>query len=324
MSTRIHVAVGVIYSSDKKQVLISKRKANQHLAGFWEFPGGKVEKDEDIQSALRRELHEELAIDIKSSSQLTTVSYDYQDKKVFLDIWQVDEWNGKPESKEGQEFTWVDIDKLNQYKFPEANLHIVNTLSLSSIYLVSPKTYNKIDEFMTTVEQCFKAGIKLFQLRLESRKEPEYPQLISKLILLTEKHCVKFIINQDLSIINKYKVDGVHLKSEQLFEFDKRPIDEEFILGASCHNERELVQAKKLKVNYAFLSPVKKTQSHPESTPLGWENFKSLSSKVNFPLFALGGMRPDDLHIAKANNAHGIAMISAVWDTSSQFRGKIT
>lgn len=314
MNNRIHVAVGVIFSPDKKQVLISKRKSHQHLAGLWEFPGGKVEKGEDIHSALKRELYEELGIKVEKAMQLTTISYDYPDKGVLLDVWQVNEWSDEPESRENQELSWVNTNELSCYDFPEANKHIIQTLSLTPVYLISPQSYENACDFTSKIEQCFSFGIKLFQLRLDSIIEPEYSQLINRLSKLTQNNNVKFILNGEPSDIKKYTVDGIHIKSKQLFNFCERPISEKFILGASCHNEKELIQAEKLNVNYAFLSPVKKTSSHPDSIPLGWETFQRLSKKVKFPVYALGGMSLNEMEIAKYNNAYGIAMISSVWN----------
>lgn len=322
MNTRTHVAVGVIFSPDKKQVLISKRKSHQHLAGLWEFPGGKVEKGEDIHSALKRELYEELGIRVEELKQLTTISYDYPDKDVLLDVWQVNGWSGEPESRENQELRWVNTDELTLYDFPEANKHIIQTLSLKSVYLISPQSYEITCDFISTIEQCFSSGITLFQLRLESKIEPEYSQLINRLSKLTKNNNVKFILNGEPSDIKKHNVDGIHIKSKELFNFDERPVSEKMILGASCHNEKELLQAEKLNVNYAFLSPVKKTSSHPDSIPLGWKTFQSLSKKVKFPVYALGGMNLNELETAKSNNAYGIAMISAIWNEPEKINNK--
>ena len=313
MNSRIHVAVGVIVSQDKKQVLISKRTPKQHLAGLWEFPGGKVEKGENVEAALKREVYEELGIIVISCNQLITVSHDYPNKNVYLDVWLIEEWNGEPVAKEEQEFTWANINELSSFEFPEANKHIIQTLSLSPYYLISPESYGNITDFISVIGKSINFGVKLFQLRLKTRDEPEYSQLIKRINELTKKHNVKFIVNGKPNDIDKFNANGIHLKSEYLYDYNKRPINEEFILGASCHNEAELLQAEKINVNYAFISPVKKTGSHPEAIAIGWQQFKVLSEKVKFPVYALGGMSLDDLEIARQHNAYGIAMISAIW-----------
>ena len=102
MNQRTHVAVGVIYNSTKDKVLISKRSINQHLSGYWEFPGGKVEYNEDVNTALKRELFEELGITVIKAESYTSVRHDYGDKKVLLDVWKVSEWRGRPETQESE------------------------------------------------------------------------------------------------------------------------------------------------------------------------------------------------------------------------------
>jgi 8-oxo-dGTP diphosphatase len=317
VNTRIHVAVGVIYSSDLSRVLISKRTAKQHLAGLWEFPGGKVENNEDVISALERELHEELGIVVKEAKQLTTVTYDYPDKKVFLDVWKVKEWSGEPVSKENQQIVWSRIEELNNYNFLAANKHIIQTLSLSPVYVISQATYDDTSKLLSIAKQCFASGLKLFQLRLNSRSDSGFPKLVEKLSEMARSNDAKLILNGTPADINVFNVDGLHLKSGELMKYETRPIGESYILGASCHNEEELSCAEKLNVNYAFISPVYDTNSHPEKNGIGWDSFYNLKNKVNFPVYALGGMSPSELKIAKSYGAFGVAMISAIWNSST-------
>jgi len=315
VSARIHVAVGVIYNPNQDKVLITKRTTGQHLSGFWEFPGGKVEKNEDVFTALARELNEELGINVEEASRLTSISYDYPDKKVLLDVWQVNKWSGTAESKEKQQLAWVLINQLNNYAFPTANQYIIQSLFLSSTYLISQNSYADYSELLNKTEEYFSAGLKLFQLRLDTMGEAEFSILIEKLYRLSSKNNAKLILNGLPSDIGKYNIDGLHLKSSLLDKYDSRPIAEDYILGASCHNEKELLLADKINVNYAFLSPVLKTTSHPGQVAMGWDSFYKLSNKVNFPVYSLGGMKLTDLDVAKLYNAHGIAMINAIWNS---------
>lgn len=316
MDTRIHVAVGVIYNLNKDKVLITKRTAKQHLAGLWEFPGGKAEKDEDAFSALSRELYEELGIVVESAKRFTTVLYDYPDKNVFLDVWKVHEWSGKPTSREDQELSWSSIDSLKSYKFPEANQHIIQSLSLSKVYLISQESYDDVSRLLSVVSECFSAGLKIFQLRLRARNDYKFSLLVEKLGELAKENNAKVILNGIPADINAYNIDGIHLKSKELMTYESRPISEKYILGASCHNGKELVQAEKLNVNYAFISPVLTTISHPEKTAIGWDGFSRLNKKVNFPVYALGGMKPGDLKIAESYDAYGVAMIGEIWNST--------
>ena len=314
MNQRAHVAVGVIYNATKDKVLISKRSSSQHLAGYWEFPGGKVECNENVNSALKRELFEELGIIVIKAEAYTTVSHDYVDKKVLLDVWKVSEWHGQLESKESQEICWASISELNKYKFPDANKYIIQSILLAPMYVISKESYENYSHLYSVSEECFIAGLKVFQLRLKTDKNKSFQKIVITLSELASRYNAKLILNGLATDIDKYPIDGIHLNANELKRHRSRPVSEEYILGASCHNEEELHKAVEMNVNYAFLSPVKNTASHPEAIAIGWETFRNLVNQVNFPIYALGGMMPIDLKTAKNYGAYGIAMLGAVWN----------
>ncbi len=124
--TRIHVAVGIIKKDDK--IFICKRPEDKHQGGKWEFPGGKVEIGETVTEALARELKEEINIDVNSSHNFLEIHHDYPDKSVHLDIHIVEDFNGVATGHEGQLSTWVTINELGNYQFPEANAVIIEKL----------------------------------------------------------------------------------------------------------------------------------------------------------------------------------------------------
>ena len=123
----VHVAVGVIFN-DVKQILITRRSAESHQGGLWEFPGGKVELGETLEQALLRELNEELGIEVGRSTPLLQVHHDYGDKKVLLDVCVVWEFAGSARGLEGQAMEWVALNNLGDYEFPAANDPIVEAV----------------------------------------------------------------------------------------------------------------------------------------------------------------------------------------------------
>lgn len=123
---QLHVAVGVIIR--QQQVLLALRHAKQHQGDKWEFPGGKLEGAETVEQALKRELLEELAIQVTACQPLMQLSYEYPERSVLLDIWIVSAFTGEPQGVEGQPLQWVDIATLHQLTFPDANLPIVTRL----------------------------------------------------------------------------------------------------------------------------------------------------------------------------------------------------
>ena len=124
---RLHVAVGVILDA-RQNVLLTRRPEHVHQGGLWEFPGGKVEAEEELASALQRELREELGITPRKISPLIEIHHDYADKSVFLDVHVVWEFDGQPRGLEGQPMIWVPVDQLGEYHFPVANEPIIPAL----------------------------------------------------------------------------------------------------------------------------------------------------------------------------------------------------
>ena len=108
---RIHVVAAIIVGPDM-QIFISRRGDHLHQGGLWEFPGGKVELGESPDAALARELFEEIDIHVTHSQPFMQVEHDYVDKKVLLDIWQVDSFSGHAHGKEGQQCRWLSLEQL--------------------------------------------------------------------------------------------------------------------------------------------------------------------------------------------------------------------
>ncbi len=127
MKKLIHVAVATIVNTEN-QVLLALRQPHQHQGDLWEFPGGKVEAGETVFGALKREILEELGILVVSAKPLLTVSHDYDDRSVLLDVWHVENFDGTPNGQEGQTLSWSAISDLADYPFPAANAPIVLAL----------------------------------------------------------------------------------------------------------------------------------------------------------------------------------------------------
>ena len=139
MTTVVNVAVGVITRTNDegyRTFFLTKRLQSAHQGGKWEFPGGKVEKDETVAQALARELKEEVAIDVLSCQPLLTIEHTYPgkegsdkgDKNVCLDVFIVDNFIGEPSAQEGQGEGWYELAQLSNLDFPEANQAIIDKL----------------------------------------------------------------------------------------------------------------------------------------------------------------------------------------------------
>jgi len=106
--------------------------------------------------------------------------------------------------------------------------------------------------------------------------------------------------------------DGVHLTSTQLMQSQRRP--EAGLIGVSCHDAGELARAQALGADFAVLGPVQPTPSHPGAAGMGWDRFAALLGNCTLPVYALGGLRADDLDAAQRRGAHGISMMRAIWE----------
>lgn len=122
----IHAVAGILQRENK--LLVAERPVGKPYSGFWEFPGGKVELNELGEHALKRELHEELGIEVQTSQCLFEHQYTYPDKIVRLEVWHVTEFSGEPQGQENQELRWVTFDEMMELKLLEGNWPIVDRI----------------------------------------------------------------------------------------------------------------------------------------------------------------------------------------------------
>jgi 8-oxo-dGTP diphosphatase len=123
----LHVAAGVIRDGEGR-VLIAQRPPGRHLAGGWEFPGGKVAEGESVRDALERELREEIGIEVRSAEPLVRYRHAYPGRTVLLDVWTIAEYSGEPRALEGQPLRWESVDRLLEVGLLEADRPIVEVL----------------------------------------------------------------------------------------------------------------------------------------------------------------------------------------------------
>ncbi len=122
-----HIGVAVIWN-DQGQVLIDRRKPEGLLGGLWEFPGGKIEPGETVEACVRREIQEELGIDIAVGDLLCTVTHTYSHFKVTLNVHHCSHLSGDPQPIECDEVRWVSLEQIEEYPFPKANIQIIEAL----------------------------------------------------------------------------------------------------------------------------------------------------------------------------------------------------
>ncbi|MCW8889410.1 MAG: Nudix family hydrolase [Sedimenticola sp.] len=308
----IHVAVGVIQDSEGR-ILLSRRPDHVHQGGLWEFPGGKVERREDLSQALRREIREELGIEVLTHQPLITVTHNYPDKQVKLDVHRIVKYAGRPMGMEGQPLEWVAIEQLSDYPMPAADQPICNALKLPDSYLITGDDPADEAAFLGRLEASLNQGVRLVQLRAPGLTSEAYGRLASVVYPLCQRYGATLLANVPVEQVEVVEADGYHLSSQQLLSLSERPIAEDKWLSASCHNPQELQHAGRVGADFVVLSPVLTTTSHPGAEPIGWERFSDLIQHANFPVYALGGMETSMIQQAQASGAQGIAAIRALW-----------
>lgn len=308
----VDVAVGVITRADGA-VLLAERPAGKPKAGFWEFPGGKVEAGEAPAKALVRELHEELGIEVDTVAPWITREFEYSHMHVRLHMFRVMKWHGEPHGREGQHISWEDMHAINVEPLLPANHAILRALSLPAVYAISHASKYGADEFMNRLKIALENGVRLIQLRERNMEPEELTCLAQRVVSLAHTYGARVLVNGDVTVAKNSGADGIHLQANQFMASSTRPTTALF--GASCHNREELLKAAELNADFVVLSPVLPTPSHPGEPTVGWEHFAELCRGLPMPVYALGGMRLDMIETAMTHGAHGVSLLSAIWKT---------
>jgi len=302
--------VAVLIRSDGA-ALLAQRPETKVYAGYWEFPGGKIEPGEPVREALRREIREELGIEIERAYPWITRVFVYPHAKVRLHFYRVYAWRGEPRAVEHQAIAWQRPDAIELDPLLPANGPVIRSLMLPSEYAITRAGEIGLEPFLSRLEARLRGGLKLVQVRekiLAPRTAAEFAQ---RVVALAHAHGAKVLVNSDSALAREIGADGVHLTAEQLRGALTRP-DLPWC-GASCHSSEELRRAEALGVDLVVLGTVHATPSHPDAVPLGWEGFREIAKDAAVPVYALGGIVPSDLERALSCGAHGIAMVRGSW-----------
>ena len=315
MAKVTHVAVAIL-TKENGEFLLASRPQGKPWAGWWEFPGGKIEAGEAPEHALKRELQEELGIAASLIQPWLQRIYDYPQthdspaKTVHLHFFFVTEWQGELHAHEGQQLSWQNPQNITVSPVLPANAPIMKALALPPIYAISNAAEMGEEAFFVALKTQLKNGLKLIQLR-EPLCEPISMLLPEQIISLVHEFGAKILLNSDSELAKELGADGVHLPSAALLKLQQKP--ENLMVAASCHSTAELAHAQKLGLDFVVLSPVKPTKSHENAEALGWQKFTQLIEKIEIPVYALGGMTLDNLPQALSSGARGIAMQRAIW-----------
>jgi 8-oxo-dGTP diphosphatase len=244
----------------------------------------------------------------------------YPHATVRLNFFRVTEWRGELHPHEGQEFAWQYPLSLTLSRGGErglvspmlpANAPVLRALELPSLYAISNAAELGIEPFMARLEAKLDEGLRLVQLREKHLARDELRELARRVVALVHAHGARVLLNGDVALAQEVGADGVQLMATQLAGLRERPAVD--WCAASCHNTEELRRAEALGCDFALLSPVLPTRSHPGALHLGWENFAAIVAGSSIPVYALGGLTHGDMQTAWRHGAHGISLLRQAW-----------
>lgn len=311
------VAIGVLCHEDR--VLMELRHAQQSQGGKWAFPGGKIEAGEPPVAALIREFEEETGLITTHWEPLIRLRWSYDTGQVRLHVFISKHYRGTLKAKaDQQQLVWMPRSQLTGLEMPEANRPVLNALRLPSRMAITggfetPEAlYDKVAALLSLHHH------RLIQWRAPHLSRGTYLQHAKQMMPMVHRAGAKLLLNGDPSLLTYFsEADGLHLPSRYLAYLSQRPVPEHKLFGCAVHSAEALVEALSLSPDYVVLSPIQKTQTHPEAEALGWARAQALIEDYPVPVFALGGLQETDLALAKQHGFQGIAAISAWWPSET-------
>ncbi len=309
------VVAGVLTQADGR-ILLARRPPGKAYAGYWEFPGGKVEPGETLAAALVRELHEELGVVIAQPCRWITREFTYPHARVRLNFFRVFEWQGEPHPHEGQVFSWQLPDAVEVTPLLPANFPVLKALALPPLLGISHAESLGVDSFLARLDVALHNGLRLIQLRDKTLPEATRLLLARETVRRAHAFGARVLVNGNQELARAAGADGVHLDAAAATQWTARPAcaqSDSFLIGVSCHDAAELAHAAAIEADFTLLSPVLPTLTHPGAASLGWEIFSALAAASPIPVYGLGGLERGDIALAQTHGAHGVALLRGAW-----------
>ena len=302
----LNVVAGILLRPDQS-FLMASRPAGKVYAGYWEFPGGKVEPGETARAALDRELREELGIVTTRAEPWLVRTFSYPHARVRIRFFRVTRWEGQPRPLEGQGLTWHSAGVAELSPMLPANGPILAALQLPDLYGITAGGLVGEPDALRGVEQALQRGLRLIQVREKDFSPARLRQFAVQVIALARPCGARVLLNGDAPTARACAADGVHLDARRLLATSERP---DFpLVAASCHDAVELDHAQALGLDFAVWGPVLRTASHPDESARGWTALEAACATRVLPVFAIGGLDASHLAAAREHGAQGIAAI---------------
>jgi len=305
MKETIHCSIGVI-ENNSNYLLLRRQKSPYY--NYFEFPGGKIKKNEKPIETLQRELLEELDILTEKVSFIHSITHEYKEFSVCLYVYRIIKYKGKIKSNYKQEYIYCGKDFFKKIKCLESTYRIIKLLSLPRFLSISKPNHKTLEQDLekTKIKENFFLRFRDINgfYKNNSDKIPD----ISK---ICKKKNLSLVIDHPFEKKYYLHCDGVHYKSDFLKSIKNLPNDFKYY-SCSCHNVNEIKKANLLNFDYIVISPIREAKTLDQE-PLGWDQFKKFSIYANMPTFALGGVSKDDFKLSTKNKGYGVAGIRNFW-----------
>jgi 8-oxo-dGTP diphosphatase len=306
----IEVVAAVILRGDG-EFLLAQRPTGKVYAGYWEFPGGKVEVGELPRAALVRELREELGIEVTRACTWITREYAYAHARVRLNFFRVFGWDGELGSREAQGLSWQRCSTISVGPLLPANGPVLRALALPPVLAITDAWARGEPAQLDQLDLALERGLRMVMVREKQMPHVRLRAFTAEVLRRCGRVGALVLINGDEEMARASRANGLHLTSAQLLQRTHRP--DLAWCGASCHDQGELERAAVLGLDYVVLGPVLETPSHTDAHPLGWERFAQMASGYPLPVYALGGMTLRYFGTACGAGAQGVAMLRGAW-----------
>lgn len=187
--------------------------------------------------------------------------------------------------------------------------------------MITPDFLSCSEDPLSRLQALLGSGLRMVQYRCRSEHSVAWRRLLAATRTLCRRYKALLLVNTDAASWGQFAADGIHLNSERLMHCSRRPVSERYWFSASCHGPRQLARAAALGADFVTLSPVLPSSSHPGARALGWRRFRRWAGASPLVIYALGGLRPAQLHQARGHRAHGVAMINGLWSPAPGFSG---
>lgn len=247
----VDVAVGVVIRADGK-VLIGQRPAGKPYAGWWEFPGGKREPGEEIAATLARELHEELGLEVHASCPWVTREFVYPHAHVRLYFRRVFDYSGSPQSREGQSFAWVDVDRFDRAPLLPATVPVPGWLRLPPECAVSVAGLIGDDAFVAALEHRLRTRrLRLLVLHEPALAPARFEHLFARVLPACRQAGVPLLVGPGHAPSFARAAQGTLLSGDDLHRVGVRPPCR--LVAAACRDRGDLEAAHRLGVDLAVV-----------------------------------------------------------------------